>query len=110
MCSSFLNQVKKIVLYRGTLGIDSIPVVGPPCRGGRYYQKKIIDSRYIDIFKTFRQIIVVEKNRFGNYRKIIVIKNVRLISSDKHCSKNKSKRVFHIPNEYEFVLENSTQN
>ena len=42
--------------------------------------EKIIDSRYIGIFKTYRQIIVIEKNRFGNYRKIIVIENVQLIS------------------------------
>ena len=62
--------------------------------------KKIIGSRYIGIFTTYRQIIVIEKNRFGNYRKIIVIENLQLISSDKHCSKNKSKRLFHIPNEY----------
>ena len=41
---------------------------------------KIIDSRYISIFTTYRQIIVIEKNRFGNYRKIIVIENVQLIS------------------------------
>ena len=69
--------------------------------------EKIIDSRYIGIFKTYRQIIVIEKNRFGNYRQIIVIENVHLISSDKHCSKNKNKIVFHIPNEYEFVFKNS---
>ena len=62
--------------------------------------EKIIFSRYIDIFTTYWQIIVIEKNRFGNYRKIIVIEKVHLISSDKHCSKNKSKRLFHIPNEY----------
>ena len=55
--------------------------------------EKIIDCRYIGIFKTYRQIIVIEINRFGNYRKIIVTENVHLISSDKHCSKNKSKRV-----------------
>ena len=71
--------------------------------------EKIIFSRYIDIFTTYWQIIVIEKNRFGNYQKIIVIKNVYLISSDKHCSKNKSERVFHILNEYEFVLENSAK-
>ena len=71
--------------------------------------EKIIDSRYIGIFTTYRQVIVIEKNRFGNYRKIIVIENVHLISSDKHCSKNKSERVFHILNEYEFVLENSAK-
>ena len=68
--------------------------------------KKIIDSRYIGIFTTYQQVIVIEKNSFGNYRKIIVIENVHLISSDKHCSKNKSERVFHILNEYEFFLEN----
>ena len=72
--------------------------------------EKIIDSRYIIIFKTYRQVIVIVKNRFGNYLKIIVIENVHLISSDKHCSKNKSERVFHILNEYEFVLENSAKN
>ena len=71
--------------------------------------EKIIDSRYIIIFKTYRQVIVIVKNRFGNYLKIIVIENVHLISSDKHCSKNKSERVFHILNEYEFVLENSAK-
>ena len=54
--------------------------------------KKIIDSRYIGIFTTYRQVIVIEKNRFGNYRKIIVIENVNLILSDKNSSKNKSKR------------------
>ena len=70
---------------------------------------KIIDSRYIGIFKTYRQIIVIEKNRFGNYRKIIVIENVHLISSDEHCSKNKSEREFHILNENDFVLENSAK-
>ena len=69
--------------------------------------EKIIDSRYIGIFKTYRQIIVIEKNIIGHYRKIIVIENLHLISSDKHSSKNKSKRVFHIPNEYEFVFENN---
>ena len=42
--------------------------------------EKIIDSRYIGIFTTYRQVIVIEKNRFGNYRKIIVIENVQLIS------------------------------
>ena len=36
--------------------------------------EKIIDSRYIDIFKTYRQIIVNEKNRFWNYRKIMLSK------------------------------------
>ena len=41
--------------------------------------EKIIDSRYIVIFTTYRQVIVVEKNRFGNYQKIIVIENVQLI-------------------------------
>ena len=41
--------------------------------------EKIIDSRYISIFTTYRQIIVIEKKRFQNYRKIIVIKNVQLI-------------------------------
>ena len=48
--------------------------------------EKIIDSRYISIFITYQQIIVIEKNRFGNYRKIIVIENVQLISSDNYCS------------------------
>ena len=56
--------------------------------------EKIIDSRYIGIFTTYQQVIVIEKNRFGNYRRIIVIENVHLISSDTHCSKNKSERVF----------------
>ena len=55
--------------------------------------EKIIGSRYIGIFTTYRQIIVIQKDRFGNYRKIIVIENVRLISSDMICAKNKSKRV-----------------
>ena len=67
--------------------------------------EKIIDSQYIGIFTTYRQVIVIKKNRFGNYRKIIVIENVHLISSDKHCSENKSERVVHILNEYEFVLK-----
>ena len=52
------------------------------------------DSRYIGIFTTYQQVIVIKKNRFGNFRKIIVIENVHLISSNKHCSKNKSERVF----------------
>ena len=56
--------------------------------------EKNIDSWYISIFTTYQQVIVIGKNRFGNYRKIIVIENVPLISSDKHCSKNKSERVF----------------
>ena len=71
--------------------------------------EKIIDRRYIGIFSSYRQIIDIEKNGFGNYQKIINIENVHSISSDKHCSKNKSERVFHILNEYEFVLENSAQ-
>ena len=62
--------------------------------------EKIIDNRYIGIFTTYWQVFVIEKNRF---------ENVHLISSDKHCSKNKSERVFHILNEYEFVLENSAK-
>ena len=71
--------------------------------------EKIIDSRYIGIFTTYRQVIVIKKNRFGNYRKIIDIENVHQISSDTHYFKNKSNRVYHIPNEYEFVFENSAQ-
>ena len=80
-----------------------------PAKGVGDIIEKIIDRRYIGIFKSYRQIIVIEKDIFGHYRKIIVIENLHLISSVKHCSKNKSKRVFHIPNEYEFVLENSAQ-
>ena len=50
--------------------------------------EKLIDSRYIGIFSSYRQIIDIE--------------NVHLISSDKHCSKNNSNRVFYILSEYEF--------
>ena len=57
--------------------------------------EKIIFSRYIDIFTTYWQIIVIEKNIIGHYRKITVIENLHLISSDKHCSENKSERAFH---------------
>ena len=34
---------------------------------------------------------------------------MHLISSDKPCSKKKSKRVLYIPNKYEFVFENGAQ-
>ena len=67
------------------------------------------DRWYIRIYSSYRQIIDIEKNRYGNYRKIIDIENVHPISSDTHYFKNKSNRVFHIPNEYEFVFENSAQ-
>ena len=49
------------------------------------------------------------KNGFWNYRKIIDIENRHPISSDKHCPKNKSKRVLHIPNKYECVFDISAQ-
>ena len=71
--------------------------------------EKIIDRRYIGIFSSYRQIIDIEKNWFWNYQKIINIKNLHPISSDKHLSKNKSKRVFHFLKEYEFVIENTAQ-
>ena len=32
--------------------------------------EKIIESQYIGIFTTYQQVIVIEKNRFGNYQKI----------------------------------------
>ena len=35
--------------------------------------EKIIDCRYIGIFSSYRQIIDIEKNGFGNYQKIINI-------------------------------------
>ena len=85
--------------------IANTSMATPATRGGQYYLKKLS----IADISTFLKIIVIEKNRFWNYRKIIVIENVHLISSDKHCSKNKSERVFHILNEYEFVLENSAK-
>ena len=34
---------------------------------------------------------------------------MHMISSDKPCSKKKSKRVLYIPNKYEFVFENGAQ-
>ena len=55
------------------------------------------------------KLFSVSRGFVSNYRKIIIIENVHLISSDKHCSKNKSERVFHILNQYEFALENSAK-
>ena len=34
----------------------------------------IIDSRYIGIFTTYLQVIVIKKNRFGNYQKLSLSK------------------------------------
>ena len=48
--------------------------------------KKNTHRQYIGIFSRYRQIIVIGRNIFGNYRKIIDIENVHPISSDKHCS------------------------
>ena len=47
----------------------------PACKGVGDIIEEIINSRYIGIFTTYWQVIVIE--------------NVQLISSDKHCSKNK---------------------
>ena len=51
----FTNEARDADEFGGAVGVGDI-------------LKKIIDSRYIDIFTTYRQVIVIEKNRFGNYR------------------------------------------
>ena len=71
-------------------------------RGGWYY-RKIINSRSIGIFSSYRQIIDIEKHTFGVYRKVIdplssYILNWKTI-----------KREFHIPDEYDIIFENSAQ-
>ena len=52
----------------------------PVGRGGRYYRKNYRSPIY---------------QHYLSYRQIIDIENVHPISSDKHCSKNKSKCVLY---------------
>ena len=65
--------------YQKTRQTNPVPPDIPPDLGVGDIIEKIIDSRYIGIFTTYRQVIVIEKSRFGNYRKIIVIENLQLI-------------------------------
>ena len=62
---------------------------------------------YIGIFSSYRKIIDIGKQYLGIVEKLSISKNVQPISSD--LFQRTKKRVFHIPDQYQIVFENSAQ-
>ena len=71
--------------------------------------EKIIDCRYIGISPSYRQIVEIEKSTFRDYQKTINIENFHRLNSVESTAPKTRKIVFHIPDEYEIVVENSAQ-
>ena len=75
--------------------------------------KKIIDSRFIGIFSSYRKIIVIKKiyiwdlTKNDRYRKMCI--QLHPINSIESTVPKTRKKVFHIRDEYEIVFENSAQ-